>query len=621
MRAILSRFLSPLFWTQLADNLRQTIKRFPFASLCLLILALLLISEIHNFNILDSKQTAKTALFLLGGACWFVAISLFSESKQWPDFKHYLVAIAALAFYAWQIFSHENITITGIGLAIAAALSMTFSPWLSRKQDNNSFWYFNFQLISDIFFASLSAILLAGGSSLILVSIGYLFDVDIDSELYGDIWVLGTVLFGGFYFLANIPRQFDYSRADCSQFPKGIQFIQTYVLVPLSLVYMAILYAYFIKILFQWELPQGHLGIMISTFGLIGIITHLTIYPVHNRAGLLGWFYRNFYLAMIIPLGLFILAIAARINQYGLTEKRYILVLVAIWFAILIIIRLIRRKHFSLSTVTLSLATLCLIGTIGPWSITTLPLNSQFSRLETLLTEQKMLVDGNYITPTQQPNFETNKSISSMIDYIISRDNGLDKLRPWFTDQSALDKALACEDDMPCPRHYNGTNLVSHMGINYINRWQQENNTHTNIRLDYNLHAVTLALNGFDYFIPIAFYRFEQDKTITSHHFDTSPDNITLLFDDADRLQVTLNDQQTLTLDLNGFVNNFNTNGEITISASELNKMIVSFTENDLEARLYIKSISFITESDTGSDKQKMTQLEGYLLLKNKAFD
>ncbi len=620
MRAILSRFLSPLFWTQLADNLLQTIKRFPLACLCLLTLALLFISEIHNFNILDNKQTAKATLFLLGGAFWFVAIALFSESKQWPAFKHYLIAIAALAFYAWQIFSHENITIIGIGLAIAAALSMTFSPWLSRKQDNDSFWYFNFQLVSNAFFTGLSALLLSGGLILILMSIGYLFDVDIDNDLYADIWVIGWVLFGGLYFLANIPNQFDYDKADCSQFPQGIQFIQTYVLVPLSLIYMAILYAYFIKILFQWELPQGHLGIMVSTFGLIGIITHLTIYPVHERTNALRWFYRNFYLAMILPLGLFVLAITARINQYGLTEKRYILVLAAIWFAILIITRLIRRKHFSLSTVTLSLATLCLIGTIGPWSITTLPLNSQFSRLETLLIEQKMLVDGNYITPTQQPNFETNKSISSMVDYIISRDNGLDKLRPWFTDQSALDKALDCnDDDMHCSRHYNGNKLVSHMGIDYINRWQQENNIHTNIRLDYDLHPVTLSLDGFDYFIPIAFYQFDQDKTITSHHFDTSPDNITLFFDDADRLQVTLNDQQTLTLDLNNFTDKFDTNGEITISASELNKMIVSFTENDLEARLYIKSISFTTGTDSGSDKQKITQLEGYLLIKTNA--
>ena len=619
MRAILSHFLSPLFWTQLADNLRQTIKRFPFASFCLLVLAFLFISEIHNLNILDNKQSAKAVLISLGGACWFVAIALFAESKQWQSIKHYAIALAAFSLFIWQVFNHNGVTMSSVAIAVAAALAMTFSPWLLRKQDNDSFWYFNFQLISDAFFAGLSAILLAGGSSLILVSIGYLFDIDIDNDLYGDIWVLGTVLFGGLYFLSNIPNQFDYSRSDCSQFPKGIQFIQTYVLVPLSLIYMVILYAYFIKILFQWELPHGHLGIMVSTFGLIGIITHLTIYPVHERTGLLGWFYRNFYLAMVIPLGLFILAIAARINQYGLTEKRYILILAALWFATLIAARLIRRKHFSLRTVTLSLAALCLIAAIGPWNINKLPLNSQFSRLESILIEKKLLVDGHYVMPQQQPDFKSKKSISSMVDYVVSHDEGVDKLRPWFADQSALDKALDCnDDDMHCSRYYNGNKLVSYMGIDYINRWQDESSNHTNIRLDYEIQPLTLALDSFDYFMPISLYRFDGDKTISSHHFSPSPDKITLFFDAKNQLQITLNEEQTLTLGLDDFSDRFETKGDVIISASELDKMIISFTENNLEARLYIKSISFIAETGSGTGEQKMTQLEGYLLLKNK---
>lgn len=605
-----SQLLNPAFWQQLFQALLQTVKRFPFTSLCLLVLAFIFISQIHNFNFLSNEQNEKIVLLSLAGACWFVAMALFAESKQWQALKHYTLALAAFSLYIWHVFSSEQMTVASVGLGIAAALALTFSPWLRRKQDNDSFWYFNFQLISDAFFAGLSALLLSGGLSLILVSIGYLFDIDIESDLYGDIWVFGTVLFGGFYFLANIPTQFDYDKADCSQFPTGIRFIQTYVLVPLSLIYMMILYAYFIKILFQWELPHGHLAIMVSTFGLIGIITHLTIYPVHDRTGLLGWFYRNFYLAMILPLGLFVFAIAARINQYGLTEKRYILVLVAIWFASLIMARLIRRQQFSLSTVTRSFAALCLIGTIGPWSVDTLPMKSQFSRLQSLLIEHKLLVNEEYTNPHQQPDFETKKSISSMIDYLVSHDNGIDMLRPLFANKQGFDDALACTEDEYCSRHDRGNKLVTHMGIDYLDRWQQENNTYKNIRLDYSADAPVLAIDGYDYLIPLSFYGLT-DKTFTVDYLDQESGEISLSLKENGQLLITFN-ENTITLDLADFIDQFETNGNITISASERHKMIVSHAENNLEVRLNIQSISF----DLENDQREINNLSGDLLLK-----
>ncbi|NQY26941.1 MAG: hypothetical protein HRT92_07155 [Piscirickettsiaceae bacterium] len=44
-----------------------------------------------------------------------------------------------------------------------------------------------------------------------------------------------------------------------------------------------LIYGDFIKIMFNGEMPHGHLSTMISLFGFVGIITHLAIYPIHVR--------------------------------------------------------------------------------------------------------------------------------------------------------------------------------------------------------------------------------------------------------------------------------------------------------------------------------------------------
>ncbi|MEE9331695.1 MAG: DUF4153 domain-containing protein [Methylophilaceae bacterium] len=605
----MSKIFNPVFWVQIYQVVLQTVKRFPLACLCLLALAFLLISETHNFNPFSRVTSTRVALLSLGGSCWFVAMALFVESKQRSSLKHYVVAGLGFAFYSWHVFGRENLGMASVGIAIAAALAITFSPWLRRQQNNDSFWYFNFQLISTIFFAWLSTLLLSGGLSLILLSLGYLFDLNIHQNFYADIWTIGGVLFGGLYFLANIPSQFDYDKVDCSQFPKGIQFIQTYVLVPLSLVYMAILYAYFAKIIFQWALPHGHLGMMVSTFGLIGVVTHLTIYPVHDRTGLLGWFYRHFYLAMVLPLGLFVLAVGVRINQYGLTEKRYILVLVAIWFAILIAARLIRRQQFSLRTVTLSFAVLCFVASLGPWSINKLPLNNQISRLERVLTKHNLLTNGRYTTPKQPLSFETKKSVSSMVDYVVDH-HGIDRLRPWFSDKKALKKALDCDKEHEYSCGSNGRRLLSHMGIDYINRWQKKNSNHKNIRLTYSSEPIVIPLNGYDYFVPISLYQ-NNKTTALATPLDQAFELSSVALNDA-QLQLVFRDKKQVNIDFVDFMRQFSAHGNIEVPVHEVDKMTLSYEQDGVDIQLYIKNIN----QAMVDGKAKITHLEANLLLK-----
>ncbi|MEE9355240.1 MAG: hypothetical protein V3U75_06590 [Methylococcaceae bacterium] len=305
-----TKILSAQFWVQAFQAFLQTFRRFPLVMLSLIFITLLTILKSHSYNLLAALEWQRSMLMGIVGALWFLASGLFSESHQWTRVKRYSLALPAFVLLCWKIVTNDTSAHSTWTMLFAIALAVTFAAYFFRRHDNDSFWYFNFQLIEALCFAFLAALILCGGLSLSLISIDYLFDIKVSRKLYADIWVFGWCFFAPAYFLAQVPTQFDYQRSDC-KFPRGVYFIQNYVLIPLSLIYMVILYAYFIKILLQWELPRGNLGLMVCAFGVIGIVTHWMIFPMHDRnKPLLGWFYRNFYKMMVVPLGLLILVYA-----------------------------------------------------------------------------------------------------------------------------------------------------------------------------------------------------------------------------------------------------------------------------------------------------------------------
>lgn len=620
MKERIIKCLSIQFWGQVFQAFLSTCQRFPLAILSLIVFTLLAFIENHDLDLLSDIQSQRGMLIAVAGAFWFLAAGLFFESHGLGSVKKYGFAVPVFAIIFWQISSNDSLAVSSWTLLLAVALSITFAAYVFRRNDNASTWYFNFQLAAGVCFAVLSALILCGGLSLILKSIEYLFEVDISHKFYSDIWLTGWCFFAPAYFLTNVPAQFDYQRSDC-EFPRGVHFIQNYVLVPLSLVFMVILYAYFIKILLQWELPRGNLGKMISTFGVIGIVTHLTIYPVYDRSsGLLNWFYKHFYKMMIVPLGLLILAIVVRISQYGLTEPRYIVVICTIWFALMIGYYLIKQTNFQIRTVTVALAILALIASFGSWRIDKLPVHDQFTRLQELLIEKELLIDNQYNAPKTQPDFETRKSISSIVSYLVSH-GGSEKMRSWFSDQEAFDKTITCEGRL-C-RYYDGSELVKHMGIDYVDKWQltgDGSSFYINLEgmknAPYGTHSRRITVTGFDYMVPITAYQNGCMKECDGNT-DPLPENINTEEIKVDlkkenKLEITSGGYRKISFDLNKILDQFHEQGNIKIPPEGVHKLILDPATNDIKARLLVNRISGVVIKD----KKQTKRIDGVLLLK-----
>ena len=311
----------------------------------------------------------------------------------------------------------------------------------NRASDSSSVWYFNYQTSVAIFFAGFATLILGAGLSLIMASTGYLFEIKIPQEAYGDVWVMSWGLLFPVYILANISTEFDFEDDSCD-FPKGIRFIANYLLAPIMLAYMLILYAYFLKIIVQWELPRGNLGWMITSFGTIGIITRLLAFPIRTSGTrLLILFDKYYFQALIVPILLLAVAIGVRISQYGITEERYAVVLLGIWFSSVVVLTMMKKDDFHIKYIPMILATLALLASIGPWGAVNVSVLSQTSCFESLLEKHGLLMDDQAVKSKIEIPFAERKRLSSIADYMGESQYRLERIKPWFSslmDQSGL---------------------------------------------------------------------------------------------------------------------------------------------------------------------------------------
>jgi len=163
-----------------------------------------------------------------------------------------------------------------------------------------------------------------------------------------------------------------------------------YVLTPALLIYSVILYAYMLRILIQWKLPDGGVAYLVG--GFIGVALVCRLLQALVTKPHFEWFYRYFPYVAIGPLVLLWIGIARRIGEYGLTEARVYLVAVSLLLTLftLFLLSSRTRSFFRMSLITGGVAVL--LTFIPGIRAHDLGIRSQRARLEKVLPD--LLVDG-----------------------------------------------------------------------------------------------------------------------------------------------------------------------------------------------------------------------------------
>jgi hypothetical protein len=132
---------------------------------------------------------------------------------------------------------------------------------------------------------------------------------------------------------------------------------------------------------------------------------------------------------------LLFIAVGRRLADYGVTEQRYLMVLIGVWALVLAILRLLRGANFDLRLVPGVLALLMFAASVGPGGAIGLSVMSQKQQLASLLTGTGILVDGKIVPRGDglpDNPLGTDAWRARSIEWYLNTHRSLDLLAPWF---------------------------------------------------------------------------------------------------------------------------------------------------------------------------------------------
>ncbi len=465
------------------EDFQETVKRFPLSSVCAFLAFIFVFLSIHGANFIQDETLGRFVLSFVLGYFWFGFCQIFSESKGLNNLKHSALALIGFTPLLFIVFGSTEEFFRLFFIIPAMLLLITVAPYIYQQSRDESFWMFNRYVWFGTAIAYVASLLLALGASAALAAVKYLFDVSINQIFFNDIFIFCGFILGPIYALSFVPHNFRFKESECHT-PSQVNFVVNWILAPLVVTYMAILYAYFIKIGMTWDIPKGQLSYMIVGFIGVSLVTYLVSWPLHgNGSRALTLIVKYLFPSMIIPVVFQVISIGMRIEQYGFTEKRYVVLLSALWFSFIaggFLIKKLQLKH-----IPLSLGILLLIGSWGPWSARDISEWSQVGRLEAVLVKHNLLVDGEIVKSESSDEipFEVRQNISGIADYIFQHKH---KFKGYDN------------------RH----ELFQELGFDHLSKWSnakaeialKEGKFH--FEYSQNVRDRALVVKGVDYYIP-----------------------------------------------------------------------------------------------------------------------
>ncbi len=422
-------------------DLARVAQRFPWTLLCALILTAYLLLDLHkSLPWPEDIRLVRVPAALTAALYWSFAATLYGEAKRSePNVKHALVVAGWLVIGLLTVLANA-IDLNFLYVIAALALSLSIAGYVATMPGNSALWLFNHTLWFGAAASGVACILFAGGLTVILETIKYLFGLPIPGALVEKIWITASFLIAPAYWLSHVPQSFDTEVGEgepAELVSRLIAAIVKFILVPLLLAYAAILHVYALKILFDGELPKGRLGWLVLTFGSVVAVTALSSYPTRLSGGrIVALFWRFWPWLLAVPLVLLFLAVGARISEYGLTQRRYLVVLAGVWLVSLVVTQGF-AKHRDLRFIPGVLAGLLAFASFGPWGATGWPIRAQVRDFGARLEANGMLRDGRVIdvaSGAQKPSAADKTRLHGIIDQL-RNEHRLIALRPFFQGQ------------------------------------------------------------------------------------------------------------------------------------------------------------------------------------------
>lgn len=384
---------------EIFGNAILVVRRYPLVLVMSLFSAVALIVVASN-----EQQEDNVFLFLKLGLISSLGISLTFAFKMLSERigKSLLLQIIPIVFLVLYYFllptKEEDFTefyaFLLIPTFILSHLLVSFVAFFGREKEKN-FWQFNKNLFLNVFLTAVFTGVLIAGVQLAIVAVDQLFDFNFEDGFYRNPLIVLSVFGSTFIFLLFNVEGLKKLEAE-TEYPQILKFFTQYILIPLLLIYVIILYFYSAKILINWELPRGWVSYLVLAYSIVGILALLLVHPLKNVLAK-SWvkiFSKIFYFTLLPLLVLLFIAIFTRILEYGFTEPRYYVLLLAVWLSSVIFYFII-WKNGTIKFIPVSLFVFGLFALMFPYlNATSVATRSQMSELQKLLDTNKLLIAG-----------------------------------------------------------------------------------------------------------------------------------------------------------------------------------------------------------------------------------
>ena len=318
------------------------------------------------------------------------ALTLFVEERRWSGARvgglNLAAVVLLVVFYlVWPGPDRKYETIRYFQLSAGLHLLVATLPFLGYSV-SNAFWQFNRRLFQAILRSAVFSLVLFVGLSIALAALDKLFDVHVPDDIYGRLFLLVAFLVNTAIFLAEVPYKLGDLSADRS-YPKVLKVFAQYILTPIVFVYLMILLAYLVKIIVGGEWPSGWIGWLVTSVAVAGLLGFLLVHPLRDDAGE-GWIHaytRWFFVGLIPAAVMLLLAFWKRVIPYGLTELRFLGLLLGLWLLGIALSYTLGRTA-GIRRIPVTLLLLLLLTLYGPLSATSRSVASQGRRLQQLVS-------------------------------------------------------------------------------------------------------------------------------------------------------------------------------------------------------------------------------------------
>ena len=345
----------------------------------------------------DDKLLMTTGYYLSVGTLLSLSLHLWAEEVKRRRIRigvqvtaHLLLIADALFLYLYTMGSRMiDIGIAHGAAILAIGLSVFFLPFF-REKDDIPAWNFTQYASATLGLTFVVGAVMSGGLCLLVFSLHQLFGMDISYKCYLYILIMCSELLPLLMFLGLLPE----GERKHDRLPQPTAFVRNiirYLFLPLTGGYLLVLYVYAVRILTQWELPNGWVSWLVITLMAGCIAIEMGLYPsrVKNRKPtderIARWLP-----ALILPLlVLMSVGIGRRFLDYGITLNRLYLATLNAWFYV-VCIGLIAGKAKRISWIPISFSIIFLLTSVLPVNYASITRDTLRKEIKSLMTQSEL---------------------------------------------------------------------------------------------------------------------------------------------------------------------------------------------------------------------------------------